>query len=255
MSLETKSVEGQEWGYVECRAQHIRSGRQQGQPRGLFNDRFCRLIQCRIDLGGIDMIPGCGRPKLKTQLSAGRENENTPELPGITLDSGLSRPASQRTNRVSDQLRRRYLTMPATKLRSAIRMQIGIHEQQALYLELLAKRLGEAPISISYDHDFGALISPRLHRVTQLRDLLTTEESTKVAQEDENDGPVLPEITQTDRVVRYRVDQSDRRETGRNSHGDLLAGVVHPILAGRRLVSNRPWNKHPATLDLIRRST
>ena len=106
------------------------------------------------------MIPGCGRPKLKMQLSAGRENENTSKLPGITLDRGLSRPASQRTNRVSDQLRRRNLAMPSTKPRCAIRVQIGIHQQKSLYFELLAKRLGEAPISISYDHDFYALISP-----------------------------------------------------------------------------------------------
>jgi hypothetical protein len=226
MSLETKSVEGQEWRCVECRAQHIRSGRQQGQARGLFIDRFCRLIQCRIDLGGIGMIPGCGRAKLKTQLSAGRENENTSELPGITLDRGLSRPTSQRANRVSDQPRRRNLAMPTTKPRCAIRMQIGIHEQKALYLELFAKRLGEIPISISDDHDLDALISPRLHRVAQLRDLLTTEQSTKMAQEDQNDGPVLPQVAQPNGLVRCRIDQRDRRETGRNSHRDLLSGLA-----------------------------
>jgi hypothetical protein len=127
------------------------------------------------------MISGSGRPKLKTQLSAWGENENTSKLPGITLDRGLSCPASQRTNRVSNQLRRRNFAKPTAKTRSAVRMQIGIHEQKALYLELLAKRLSEAPISISYDHDLDALISPRFHRVTQLRDLLTTEESAKVA--------------------------------------------------------------------------
>jgi hypothetical protein len=226
MSLKSKSVEGQEWGRVECGTQYIRRGRQQRRPGRLFIDRFCRLVEGRIDLGGFGMIAGGGRAKLETQLPPTRKNEHTAELPGITLHGGLSCPASQRADRVSDQLRRRNLAMATTKTSSAIRMQIGIHEQKALYLELFAKRLGEIPISISYDHDLDALISPRLHRVAQLRDLLTTEQSTKMAQEDQNDGPVLPQVAQPNGLVRCRIDQRDRRETGRNSHRDLLSGLA-----------------------------
>ena len=71
-------------------------------------------------------------------------------------------------------------------------MQIGIDEQGALNVEFFAKDLGEIAVPISHDHHVDALLSPRSHRVTQLRDLLTTEESTEVAQEDEYDGPILP---------------------------------------------------------------
>jgi len=121
------------------------------------------------------MIPsGCGS-KLKPEISAGRKDEHTAELPGITLHGGLSCPASKCTNRISDQLRRSHLTTPAPKTRSPIRMQIGIDEQKALYFEFLTKRLCKVSVPVPHDHDFDALISPRLHRVTQLRDLLTTE--------------------------------------------------------------------------------
>jgi len=172
------------------------------------------------------MIPSSRGPKLKTQITAWRKDENASKLPRIALHGGLPRPISQRTNRVSDQPRRGDLATPATKTGSAIRMQIGIHEQKALYPEFFSKRLGEAPIPIPDDHDSDALISPRLHRLTQLRDLLTTEESTKVAQENQNDGSVSPEIAHTDRLIRCRVDQCDRREASRTTQGDLLSGGV-----------------------------
>ena len=50
--------------------------------------------------------------------------------------------------------------MPTAKTRRAICVQLGIHEQETLYLEFLTKRLGEGLIPISHDHDFDALISP-----------------------------------------------------------------------------------------------
>jgi hypothetical protein len=112
---------------------------------------------------------------LKTQLATAPKDEDSPELPRVALDGSLPRSASQGTNRVSDQLRRGDLASPTAKARRAISMQVGIQEQQPLYLEVLTKGLGEAPIPISYDHDFDALSSPRSYRVTQLRDLLTTE--------------------------------------------------------------------------------
>ena len=147
------------------------------------------------------MAARCGS-KLEPEISARRKDEHTSELPGITLHGGLSCTASQGTNRISDQLRRSHLTTAAPKTRCAIRMQIGVDEQEALYLEFLTKRLCKVPISIPHDDDFDALISPRLHRVTQLRDLLTTEQSTEVAQEDENNRLALPQIAQTDWLVR-----------------------------------------------------
>ena len=64
--------------------------------------------------------------------------------------------------------------------------------------ELFAKGLCEAPVTVPDDHHFDATISPCLHRVTQLRNLLTAEESTKVTQEDQNDDTVLPEVAQAD---------------------------------------------------------
>jgi hypothetical protein len=110
-------------------------------------------------------------------------------------------------------------------------MQVGIHEEQSLDLELLAKSFGKASISISHDHDFDALISPRSYRVAQLRNLFTTEKSTEVPQEDENDGLVLPQIAQADRAFRCRIDQRDRRETGRTTQVNLLSGGALKILA------------------------
>jgi hypothetical protein len=117
-------------------------------------------------------------------------------------------------------------------------MQIRVDEQEALYLEFLTKRLCKVPISIPHDDDFDALISPRLHRVTQLRDLLTTEQSTEVAQEDENNRLVLPQIAQTNWLVRCRIDQGDRREAGRTTHGHLLSNE-----SGFRAVLRAPRRK------------
>ena len=89
-------------------------------------------------------------------------------------------------------------------------MKIGIDEQEALDLEFFSKRLGEISIPVSDDHDVDAPSSPCLHRVAQLHDLLTTEESTEMPEENENDDPVLPQIAQSNGHIRRRIDQCDR---------------------------------------------
>ncbi len=138
------------------------------------------------------MVPGGRRAKLKTKVPARGKDEDTPELPGIALDGILSRAGSQGPDRVPDQLRRREFPTTPSKSRRSIGVELRIDEQQTLEFEFRAEILGEAAGAVSNDHDFDALVAPGFDRVTQLRDLLTTEESTEMSQEDQHDHSVLP---------------------------------------------------------------
>jgi len=233
--LETYSVEGQEGGRIERRAQGIQ---RRGQYRRRWNflvDRFGRLLERRLDLGRVGMISCDGRAMLETQLAARCKNEDATELPSVSLYRRLTSATSQRTNRIPDQLGRRHLATPAPETRRAVGMQIGVDEQSPLDLEFFAKRQSKIAVSVSHDHDVDILSRPRLHRVTQLRDLLTAKESTEVAQEDQNDRPVPPEVAKANGFTGIGIDQCDRRETSRTTQGilpsDGSGGDVSEILA------------------------
>jgi hypothetical protein len=91
--------------------------------------------------------------------------------------------------------------MSTSKTGSTIGMKIRIDEQQALDLELFTEILGEISIPVANDDDFDAERSPRLNRVAQLRNLLTAEESTEVAQEDEDDRSILPQVAEANGLI------------------------------------------------------
>jgi hypothetical protein len=198
VSLESEAVKGQEWRCIECRPQGIERRRKQRRALCLFVDRLGGLFERRFDVVGIRVVPRHCRAMLETQFAARPEDQHATQLPSIALHGCLARPTSQSTNRISDQLRRRHLATPTPKLRRSVGMQVRVDEQMTFDFELFAKGLREAAITVPDDHHFDAPISPCLHRVTQLRNLLTAEESTKVTQEDQNDDTVLPEVAQAD---------------------------------------------------------
>jgi hypothetical protein len=125
--------------------------------------------------------------------------------------------------------------MAAAQTGSAIGVKIRVDQQSPFDLELFAKVLCEFSVSIPNDDDFDSLATPGLHRVTQLRDLLTTKESTEMPQKEQDDSTGLPQIAETDGQIGRGIDQGDRREAGRATQSVFLLGRATTTLAGDSL--------------------
>jgi hypothetical protein len=119
--------------------------------------------------------------------------------------------------------------MAAAQTGSAIGVKIRVDQQSPFDLELFAKVLCEFSVSIPNDDDFDSLATPGLHRVTQLRDLLTTKESTEMPQKEQDDSTGLPQIAETDGQIGRGIDQGDRREAGRATQSVFLLAGPRPL--------------------------
>ncbi len=109
-------------------------------------------------------------------------------------------------------------------------MKIRIDQEPSFNFEFLPKVFGEISITVSHDDDIDTLIPPRSHRVAQLRELFSTEESTEMTKKDENDAPALPQLAEANGAISRRVDQCDRCQSGRGTHVNLLSGLAPTLL-------------------------
>jgi hypothetical protein len=75
--------------------------------------------------------------------------------------------------------------------------QLRVHQERAVELEVLTKRDGKVLGTVPNDDELGTPSTDLVDLVAQLRDLLTTEQSAEVADEDEDDRLLLPERFQT----------------------------------------------------------
>ena len=156
------------------------------------------------------MVTGRLGAILKKQIAPRCQHEHTAELPWVTQHSTGARSFAQRAKGISDQLWGSNLAMSTSKAGRAISMEVRINEQQALDLEFLSEILCEISVPVADDDDFDTERSPRLNRVTQLRNLLTAEESTEVAQEDEDDRSILPQVAEANGLVRNAESEGRR---------------------------------------------
>ena len=98
----------------------------------------------------------------------------------------------------------------------------GVDEEGTLQLEVVSERLRFVGLAVTDESDLDAGFPPLLDRVTQLRDLLTAEHSTKVAEEDQDRRFVGPERSERDRLAGVDLEELDLGEACGNSHEVLL---------------------------------
>jgi hypothetical protein len=91
------------------------------------------------------------------------------------------------------QARRKHLDSTAPQARGAIGAQLRIHQERAVELEVFAEGGRKIFGAVANDDELGSPLSNLVDLVAQLRDLLTTEQSAEVADEDENNRLFFPE--------------------------------------------------------------
>ncbi len=164
---------------------------------GDLRDRRHALFEGRKDLVHGRMVSRLAARVAIHDVSPGSDHENAAELPGIALNTGLSRTRAERTKGIEWKSRREYLDPTAPQARGAIRAELGIHQDRTVELEVLAERCGKVLGSVPDDDELGTPSANLVDPVAQLRDLLTTEQSAEVADEHQDDRPLLPERFQT----------------------------------------------------------
>jgi len=168
------------------------------------------------------MITRLARPVGEAEIAPGRDDENATELPWIPFDTRLSRTFFVGTESVHNEPRRSDLRSAPPESGCAIGREFGVDEECSFDLELLSKRFCKHSVSVANDDDVDSLTLPATDGVTQLRDLLTAENSTEVAQEDQDGGLGLPIGAESDLVAGRAVLEFDRRESIRDSQNEGL---------------------------------
>jgi hypothetical protein len=143
------------------------------------------------------MVSGFAAQVAVAQVSAGTDHEHAAELPGISLDIGLAGSRAESPQGVERESRRKQLDPTSPEACGAIRAELGIYQDRTVELEVLSKGCGKVLGSIPDNDELGTPSANLVDPVAQLRDLLTTEQSAEVADEDEHDRLLLPERFQT----------------------------------------------------------
>jgi hypothetical protein len=86
----------------------------------------------------------------------------------------------------------------SSKAGGTVAPQFGIDEDRSIDAEILAKCPCELGTAVADNPQVGTEISDLLYRVTQLRDLLTAEDSTKVSNEEEDRRFLRPGLSECD---------------------------------------------------------
>ena len=163
------------------------------------------------------MVAGLAAGVAVEQRAIRADHEDSAELPGIALHLGLAEAAAQRAHGVERQPRREELDAATAQARRTIGAQLGIHEQRTVQREVLTEGRREVSAAVSDDHELGAPGADVFDPVAQLRDLLAAEQSAEVADEDEDDRAVLPEIAES-LPAPPPVGELDAGELGCQSH-------------------------------------
>jgi hypothetical protein len=194
-----------------------------GLPRGLSSALRSR-IECREDRIDGRVVSRIAAHVAIRHLSTRPNDEDRAELPDVSPHTGRPKTRAQRAQRLEGQGRGEHLDSAAAKTRGAIGAQLRIHQQWAVEFEIVAKSGCEIRGAIADDDEFDSARSNFFDPVAQLRDLLAAEESTEVADEDEDDRLLLPERTQGLGFAR-RVGKLDLRQPVRISHRVTLSAT------------------------------
>ena len=198
--------------------QRSRGGRIDGGGFGL--EGVEEIVDGRVVAGMLGHV-GEGEP------TAGLDHKGAAELPRVALDTGLSAARSPRPPGRTGQLRRKQFDPAPPQARGPVGDQVGIDQQRAIEFEVFPKGLGKSFRAIADDDQFGAGLAQGWEGVTQLRDLLTAKQSTKVTNENHHRSGVGPQVTEAHRVAGVRR--------------QLKAGQFrHPMHAGVLLRKSRP---------------
>jgi hypothetical protein len=119
-------------------------------------------------------------------------HKGTAKLPGITLGAGLSESLSKSPDSVLCGSQIDGVQDPALQTCGPVCCQGGVNKQGKRDLLLLFEGFGMPRLAITDNDKFSTKGTDRVYNVTQLRDLLTAEQSAKVSDENENNRPVLP---------------------------------------------------------------
>jgi hypothetical protein len=153
---------------------------------------LCTWIErCEYRFNG-RMVSGITAHVAVRHVPAGPYHEHAPELPDISLRAGRAKARAQRAQCSEWQIRRKRLNPSASEACGAIGAQLRIHQERAVEFEVFAKCGSKIHGAVANDYEFGSTRSNLADLVAQLHDLLTTEQSTEVADEDENDRLFFP---------------------------------------------------------------
>lgn len=92
---------------------------------------------------------------------------------------------------------RQQLYATAPKSRGTIRTKLRIHEDRAVEREVLPERGCKVRRAVADDDQLRSSSPNLVDAVAQLRDLLPAEQSAEMADEDQDDRPVLPERSES----------------------------------------------------------
>jgi hypothetical protein len=123
------------------------------------------------------------------------------------------------------QARRKHLDSTAPQARGAVGAQLRIHQERAVELEVFAKGGRKICGAVANDDEVGSPRSNLVDLVAQLRDLLTTEQSSEVADEDEDNWLLLPVLRQRSGFPRP-IGKLDPRQPARDSHDGSLSSLL-----------------------------
>jgi len=143
-------------------------------------------------------------------------HKGTAKLPGITLYACLPEPLSEGPDSVPCGLQVYSIQDPAFQPSGTVCSHGGIDEQWERDVLVLSEGLGMLWPAIADNDKFSAKGTDCVYHVAQLRDLLTAEQSPKMAYKDENNRPFLPETTQGYRTalwVKNLYGRQFRRDT------------------------------------------
>ena len=153
---------------------------------------FCTCIErCEYRFNR-RMVSGITAHVAVRYVSARSYHEHAPELPDISLRAGRAKARAQRAQCSEWQIWRKQFDPSASEARGAIGAQLRIHQERAVEFEVFSKGGSKMYGAVANDYELGPTCSNLFDLVAQLRDLLTTEQSTEVADEDENDRLFFP---------------------------------------------------------------
>jgi hypothetical protein len=150
-------------------------------------------------------------------LSVGSNQKDSTQLPGVALQLFLPEPFSQCPHSVPKHTKVDRIRYPSLKACGLISIHLRINQQgkgQVLFTPEIRCMFGPA---VAHNNEFSTQVTYFLFYVTQLRDLLTAEQSTEVPYENKDKGIVLPETSQV-YFITLHVQNVDLGEPGCNAH-------------------------------------
>ena len=144
-------------------------------------------------------------------------DEHTPLLPGVAHCRALALPFAKGAEPAEDDAGAERAAQAALETGGRVGVQLGIDVERRFHVLGVTEVDRMLRLAVADDDQFGAAAADVWKCVTQLRDLLAAEDSTKVADEGEDHRLVTPEVSQPNGLA-GRIQHADVLEMFRHIH-------------------------------------